>query len=126
MIQEKLDVVAIEDDLLEYSYLEPILDSRDRHKIVAKNIRAMLKKFKMEHPEFKDVKFSVVRPYYAKISVTWKNGPEQSVIYNLLSCFVAGYFDGQIDSYSFNTGVPAIFNHLFGEVQYLYCQRETI
>jgi len=102
--------------------LNSISEQNLKH-LVINNIRITLKKFKKDNPEFKDVKFSVVRDGYSCVRISWHDGPTQEIINNLLDKFEAGHFDGMIDCYEFKTGEARIFGDLFGNIQYLFCYR---
>lgn len=90
------------------------------HTLVAKNIRALLKK------HFPSVPFSVKADsgtISASVRVTWDawpNTPEQETVQTLIEAFKAGNFDGHTDSYAYTTDPKRrAFQKLFGSVEYV-------
>ena len=80
----------------------------------AKNMRAALKR------AFPGVKFSVRRPHYSSIDVSWTDGPTGAQVAAIADRFEEGHFDGMTDCYEF-TRAP--WSETFGGVQYVSCHR---
>lgn len=97
------------------------------HALVAKNIRALLKK------HFPGVPFSVKADsgtISACVRVTWDawpDSPEPNAVQTLIEAFKAGTFDGHTDSYTYtNDPDRRAFQKLFGSVEYVRANAQKV
>lgn len=98
----------------QYPYLTPRGESNNGGKLVAKNIRAILKK------KFTGIKFSVTSRDYSVVNVRWSDGPSGEAVRDLIGAFKAGSFDGMTDCYEYDEGA---WNDAFGSVRYVFMTR---
>lgn len=81
----------------------------------AKNIRAQLKK------AFQGVKFSVRKRGAGCVYVSWIDGPRVAEVEQITNRYRAGHFCGMEDIFNYE---KTAWNQLFGNVDYIICQRE--
>jgi len=90
-------------------------DDTTSGKTVAVNIRLELKR------AFPATKFSVRRPHYGVVNVSWKDGPTIQKVEDLLGRYETGRFDSMQDLPSTEVGP---FNVVFGGTRYLFTERQ--
>lgn len=98
----------------EYAYLAQGGDLYDAA-FAAKNIRVHLKK------EFKGVKFSVRKRSAGCVYISWVDGPRVAEVEQITNRYRAGHFCGMEDIFNYQN---TAWNQLFGNVDYIICQRE--
>lgn len=100
--------------LAAYPQLKLRADEEYDAKRAVLNIRLLLK------AQWPKVKFSVRRPSFSTINISWEDGPTQREVDAIVDQFSAGHFDGMQDIYESKI-TP--WTSLFGSADYIFTAR---
>ena len=116
LAKEKQEAKQYEKNRLRHldEYPDLVLASDDNNS-VAKNVRKLLKK------AFPKVKFSVRKPHWGTLNISWTDGPTSEEVEAIANRFEGGHFNSMEDIYEYQRSA---FTDLFGSAKYIFCNRE--
>jgi len=100
---------------VEYPKLKQSPDETNYFKRSILNMRILLKE------QFPTIKFSVRQNHYGSVNVSWKDGPTEDRVDELVQRFSGGHFDGMADIYCHTS---TAWTTVFGSADYISTSRE--
>jgi len=120
-IDKKIETIAaanhkeIEELPLNFPYLTPINKKEDGYKQIRANIVSELKH------NFPETKFSIRKPHYGTIYVSWTDGASRREVGKVIGKFEDHVTDETGD---FRDYEPSNFNRVFGGLNFIFLERE--